>query len=255
MVRPRKAAEEFVAQNIGGHAGLRQPFGRHFAVKNLGQQTARGAVFQAVEDVAQNPKTRGHQTRSVTRMDAFGEDVHTQRAAGHAAQTRGQPQLVVVARAAVQTNHQAHVAQALAQHVHVRHQVGRATFFAGLDQAHDARVGTTLGLNGLYGRDAGVHRVTIVGSTTAIQLAVHHLRSPRTQVAAPTVELGLLVQVAIHQNGLVRGRRGCAILTRRGGQFKEQNRCARTALGVVQSDDFAAQAGHVLGLHPIGRTL
>jgi hypothetical protein len=35
-----------------------------------------------------------------------------ERAAGHAAQAGGQPQLVVVAGAAVQADHQAHIAQA-----------------------------------------------------------------------------------------------------------------------------------------------
>jgi hypothetical protein len=111
-----------------------------------GQQAARGAVFQPIEHLAHDAKARRHQARGVARVDALGQHLHLERAAGHAAQAGGEPQLVVVARAAVQANHQAHIAQACAQRVHIGQQVIRARLFAGLDQADDARVRRVLAL-------------------------------------------------------------------------------------------------------------
>ena len=87
-----------------------------------------------------------------------------------------------VARAAVEADHQAHVAQAAAQRVHIGQQVVGAAFLAGLDQADDARVRHALALQFLHGGDAGVHRIAVVGAATAVEPAVLVLRAPRPQV-------------------------------------------------------------------------
>ena len=65
-----------------------------------------------------------------------------------------------------------------------------------------------LRLERLHGGDAGVDRVAVVGAAAAVELAVLVLGRPGPEVAAPAGELGLLVQVAVHQHGLRRGRLG-----------------------------------------------
>ena len=172
-------------------------------MKTGGQQAATGAVFEPVQQVAQHPKTRRHQAAGVARMHTFSEHLNLERAAGHAAQAAGQPKLVVIAGTRVQANHQAHITQALAQQVNVGHQVIRAAFFTGFNQPHDARVRRVLGFECLNGGDGGVNGVAVVGTTAAIQLAVFVFRRPRPQVTAPAGEFRLLVQVAVHQHGLI----------------------------------------------------
>ena len=188
-------------------------------------------------------------------MDAFGQDLHLQHAAGHAAQAGGEPELVVVAGAAVQADHQAHVAQPGAQHVHVGQQVGRAALFAGFDQADDARVRHALRLERLDGRDAGVDRVAVVGATAAIQLAVINLGRPGAEVAAPAGELGLFVEVAVHQHRLARGGNRCAVFPGARRHLEEQHRRARYAVAIVQPNDFQRQALDLLRAHPVGCVL
>ena len=214
-------------------------------MKALGQQAPGRAVFQAVEQVAQDAKARWHHAAGVAGMHAFGQHLHLQHPAGHAAQAVGEPQLVVVASARVQAHHQAHVPQAGAQCIDVRQEVVRTAFFAGFDQTDDARMPHILGLKGLNRGNGGVSGVTVIGTAAAIELAVLVLGCPGPQVAAPARKLGLLVQVAVHQHGLrAHGVTGAAS----GGHFKQEDWCAAR-----QSHDLERQARHSLRLDPLRR--
>ena len=102
-----------------------------------------------------------------------------------AAQAGGEPELVVVARAAVQANDQAHLAQAGAQCIDIRQQVIGAAFFARLDQAHDARMRHALSLQCLDAGNGRIHGIAVIGTAPAIQLAVVDHRGPRPQIGTP----------------------------------------------------------------------
>ena len=223
VVRPGKTFVNFVAQNRCRCMRLRQPVGRHLAMKTGRQQTAGGTVFQPVQHLAHDAKARRHQPAGIARMNAFGQHLDFERARHHAAQAGGQPELVVVAGARVQADHQAHIAQPAAQRIHIGQQIVRAAFFAGLDQPNNARVRHLLAFQRLNGGDAGVGCVAVVSAAAAVELAVLVAGRPRAQVGAPAAELGLLVQVAIHQHRL----RCLARHGRTGGRhFKKQHRRA-----------------------------
>ncbi|MDQ0588423.1 hypothetical protein QFZ47_002532 [Variovorax paradoxus] len=187
-------------------------------------------------------KLEGTRARGVARVDAFGQHLDLERAAGHAAQRGGEPQLVVVAGAGVEADHQLDVAQPRAQRVHIRQQVIGAAFLAGLDQADDARMRRALVLERLQRGDAGVHRIAVVGAAAAVEQAVLVLGGPGAEVVAPAGEFGLLVEVAIHQHGLVHA--GAA-----GGHFEEQHRRA-----TFEAHDLELQAFDLLRLDP-GRSI
>ena len=171
-------------------------------------------------------------------MHALGQDLDLERAAGHAAQRRREPELVVVAGARIQADHQRHVAQARPQRVDVGQQVVRARFLAGFDQADDARMLHLLRLERLHRGDAGVDGIAVVGAAAPVELAVLVLGRPGAEVAAPAGEFRLLVQVAVHQHGLRRRRPG-----RR--DLEEQHRRAAR-----QAHDLERQAFDLLRLDP-----
>ena len=54
--------------------------------------------------------------------------------------------------------------------------------------------------------DGRINGVTIVGATPPIEQAVFVLGRPGAQVFAPTIELGLFVEMTVQQHG-VRGQR------------------------------------------------
>ncbi|MNK28756.1 hypothetical protein D3C87_471400 [compost metagenome] len=238
VVRPREALVDLVAEDGRGGLGLRQPVGRHFAMEAGGQQAAGGAVFEAVEHLPHDAEARGHEARGVARVDAFGQHLDLERAAGHAAQRGREPQLVVVAGARIQADHQLDLAQARTQRVDVGQQVVGAAFLAGLDEADDARVRHALGLERLQRGHAGVHGVAVVGAAAAVEQAVLVLGRPRAEVVAPAGELGLLVEVAVHEHGLGHVRAG-------GRHFEEQHRRA-----AFEAHDLQLQALDLLRLDP-----
>jgi len=102
--------------------------------------------------------------------------------------------------------------------------------------------GVFCALQGLHRCDAGVDRIAIIGAAAPIQLAVFVNRGPRAKVIAPAVELGLLVQVAIHQHRLARTIAGRT----RGGDLKKHDRCAPRQL-----DDFERQSIYFLRFDPL----
>ena len=135
-------------------------------------------------------------------MNTFGQNFNLQGATGHATQTGGEPQLIVIAGTTVQTNDQAHIAQTGSQRIDVGQQIVRARLFTSFNQTHNAGVRCVLIFQSLNSRNAGIGSVAIVGATAAIQLAFFVFGCPGAQVVTPTTELGLLVQVAIHQDCL-----------------------------------------------------
>ncbi len=172
-------------------------------------------------------------------MDSFGQHFDLERAAGQAAQRGGEPELVVVASAGIQADHQRDLAQPRTQRVDVGQQVVRAAFLAGFDDADDARMRHALCLDRLQRCDARVHRVAVVGAAAAVQQAVLVLGRPRAEVVAPAGELGLLVEVAVHQHGVC--HRGAG-----GRNFEEQHRRA-----AFEPNDLELQSLDLLSLDPL----
>ena len=201
VMRPGKALVQLLAQNRCRGLRLRQSLGRHLAMEAGGEQTPAGAVLQPVQHLAHDAKARRHQPAGIARMHALGQHLDFQNPAGHAAQAVGQPELVVIARTRIQAHNQAHIAQARAQHVDVGHQIVGAAFLAGLDKPDDARMRHVLGFQGLDGGDGSISGVAVVGAAPAVQAAVFVFGRPGAEVGAPAGELGLLVQVPVHQHG------------------------------------------------------
>ena len=240
VVGPRKALVEFVSQDRRRGVGLHQAVSRYFAMETGRQQPAGGAVFKPVEHLSHDAETRWHQTRCVARVNALCEDFHFEGAARHAAQRGREPQLVVVAGARIQADHQADFAEPVFQCRHVGQQIVGAAFFAGFNQADDAGMGHALRLQGLHRRNAGVDRVAVVGTAASVQQAILVLGRPGAEVVAPAGELWLLVEMAVHQHGVGHGRTG-------GRHFEEQHR--RTPF---ESNDFQCEAFYLLRFGPGG---
>ena len=250
VMGPRKALVDLVPEDRGRSTRLLQSFRRNLAMEAGRQQATGFAVLQPVQHLPHDPEARRHQPRRIAGMHALSENFDLQGSAGHAAQGGGEPQLIVVAGARVQADHQRHITQPAAQRVDVGHQVVRARLLAGFDQSDDARMRGLLRLERLHRRDARVDGVTVVGTATAIQLSVFVLRRPRSEIAAPAGELGLLVEVAVHEHRLAR-RRGIGSASRActgRGDLEKQHRRA-----TGQANNFKRQALDLLRLDPAGR--
>ena len=124
--------------------------------------------------------------------------------AGHQpAQRSRAPQLVVVAAARVQADHQADVADAILEVVDVERQVVAAALLAALDDHHAAGVLAAV-LAQCADRGQRTERgVAVVGAAAAVELVALDHRLPRAEVIVPTDHLGLLVEVAVEQHGVV----------------------------------------------------
>ena len=90
----------------------------------------------------------------------------------------------------------------------------------------------------LQRRDAGVDRIAVVGTAAPVEQTVFVLGGPRAEVVTPACELGLLVEVTVHQHGVGHGGAG-------GRYFKKQHRRA-----TFEADDFDSQALDLLRLGP-----
>src|SRR5207344_1263696 len=171
-------------------------------------------------------------------MDALGEYLDLERAGDVAAQAGGEPELVVVAGAAVEADDEGDVAEPLAERVDVKGQVGRAAFLAGLDQADAARPRDALQVERLDRGDRGVDRVAVVRAAAAVEQAAFVARRPRPEAALPAVELRLLVEVAVEVDRLGAG----VVAAGPGGRHVEEDH-RRAAL---EADHLELQAGDVL---------
>ena len=236
---PGETAPDLIAQDARGRVHLFNTFRGDFAMQALRQQAAGAAVFEAVQQMAQDAERRRHHAAGVARVHALVQHLYFQRARHHAAQRGRHPELVVVAGARIQAHHQGHVAQAVAQRVHVGQQVVAAGFLTGFDDAHTARPRNALLVQRHDGGQRGVHGVAVVRAATAVQLAVFQLGGPGAQAGAPAGEFGLLVQVAVQQHGV-------AVVAAGGGRVKENDgRAAR------QAHHFQLQARDLLRFDPL----
>ena len=98
------------------------------------------------------------------------EDLDAQIADDRAAQRRRHPELVVVAAAAVEADHQPRRADPLREEIDVRGQIERAALLAALDDDDDARVRAALLLHRLDGGDGGEDGVAVVRAAAAVEL-------------------------------------------------------------------------------------
>ncbi|MNI36591.1 hypothetical protein D3C73_906470 [compost metagenome] len=96
-----------------------------------------------------------------------------------------------------------------------------------------------LGLQRQHGGQRAEDGVTVIGTTTAIQLVAAKDRGPRAEVVVPAGHLRLLVQVAVEQDGVVAGFGA-------GSRNFQQNQRGTA----FQAHHFDLQAGQVLGLGP-----
>ena len=237
---PGQALVDLFLQDRGGRLRLLEAHAGDVAMEGVGQQAAGLGILQPVQHLAQDAERGRHHTRRVAGVDAFGQHLDLEHAGDHAAQRGRHPEAVVVAGAGVQADHQRDIAQARPEQVDVGRQVVGAGLLAGLDQADAARARDALLVQRQQRGDGGVDRVAVVGAAAAVELAVLVLRRPRTEVGAPAVELGLLVQVAVKDHGV-----GALRLGRR--QLEEDDRRA-----AFLADDLQLQAGDLLAFHPLG---
>ncbi len=203
---PVEAAPDLLAQQRRRLTCLGAALVRHLAVQNVRAQRTRRPVLQAVQQPPQHPERRRHHTARVSGVRAVAEDPHVERPAAGPAQRRDQPQPFVVARTGVQADHQAHLADARREQGEPVVEVGAARLLTGLEHADAARPGRALlGQRPHRGHRRG-QRVPVVGAPAAVQTGAVVHRLPSGAALGPPVALGLLVEVPVEQDGLLRGR-------------------------------------------------
>jgi hypothetical protein len=171
----RELVVDLGAQHLGDLAGLQHAFRGNLDVHAVDEDAAGGFVLDPRQQLADDAEAGRHDAGGVAGVHAFLEHLHRQVAAGHAAQRGGAPQLVVVAAARIQADHQRRLADALGQVVDIGGQVVAAGFLAGLDQHHAARMRSALCLQRHHRGQRTVDRVAVVGATAAVQaVAFHH---------------------------------------------------------------------------------
>ena len=207
------AGDEVVAVGVAGRVG-RGVGGLAQAVVGdgdvqLGEADLAGhGVLDALQQLAGDAERARHDAAGRAGVDALVQDVDDERAPGQPPQRRGDPQPLVVVAAGVEAQHERGRAQAPGQRLEVGGQVGRAALLAGLDQHDAAGVGAAGLLHRLDGGEGRERRVAVVGPASAVEPAVLDDGRPRPQPLPPAVHLGLLVQVAVEQDGVGRvGRR------------------------------------------------
>src|SRR6185436_4309588 len=118
----------------GNPPRLRVAIGWDLPVERADVDLARGLVLEPAQDPARDPEARGDDAAGVARVHARGEDVHSEGAAGDAAEGGGAPELVGVAAAGVEAHDEARLADPRRQRLDVRRQIDAAALLAGLDQ-------------------------------------------------------------------------------------------------------------------------
>ena len=136
-------------------------------------------------------------------MDALGQHPHGERPAGNAAQRCREPQPVPVAAARIEADHQRRLADPLHQVIDVERQVVAAALLAGLDHDDAAPARHLLLGQRLERAQAGIDRIAVVGPAAAIELVALQHRDPRPRALGPALHLGLLVEMAVEQDGVV----------------------------------------------------
>ena len=218
---PRETLPHRFAQNDSGLFGLFNTLMGNGTIEHTRFDHAGARIIDAVEQLPRHPKRRRHHATGIARMHTFSEHIDRERAVDQATQRGSDPQLIVIARAGIERDHQLHVAHARGECIEIKRQIITAAFLTGFDQADTARPRHTLIVQRDNGGERGEYRVAVIGAATAIQLAVLKQWCPRPKVGAPAGHLRLFVEVAVEQDGLVvaafsggrnvKKQHGCAI--------------------------------------------
>src|SRR5262249_14327188 len=158
---------------------------RNLDVQLLWNDLPGDLVLEPRQQPAQDAEARRDDAGRIARVHAFVEHLHAQVAAGHAAQRRGQPELVVVAAAGIEADDERRLADARGQMIDVVRQVVAAGFFARLDHDHAARVRRPLLLQRENRGERAEQRVAVVGGAATVQAVALDDRLPRTEVRGP----------------------------------------------------------------------
>src|SRR5207302_11294062 len=111
-------------------------------------------------------------------MHALGQHLDGEHAVHQAAQRGRGPQLLVVAAAGVEADDQRRRADARRERIEIRRQVVAAALLATLDQQYAAPVRPLLLLQRAERGKRAEHRVAVVSTTAAVELAVLDHRTP-----------------------------------------------------------------------------
>ena len=196
-------AIDLVAQHARRFRGLGDALRRDLHEQLRQLHLAGRLVLQPREQRARDAEGGGHDPRRVARMHALVQHGHLQRAGRDAAQRRGEPHPVPVAAAGIEADHQRRIADPVEQVVDIEGQVVAAGFLAALDHDDAAGARDALLLESQERREAGIDRIAVVGAATAIELVVLAHRDPRPHALRPALHLGLLVEMAVEQDGVV----------------------------------------------------
>ena len=213
-VEERQRVERLVAQGRRCGLGLLEPLLRDGRVGFVDEQVAGHLVLEPAEQRPQDAEGGRRDAGPEAGMNALGQHVDRQRANDPASQRGRAPQLLVVPAAGIQADDEAWRSETAAERLHVVRQVDAAALLAGFDEHDAAGVRYALLLQRADGRQRREHRVAVIGSAAAVQLAVADDGFPGRKSLGPAGEFGLLVEVAIEQHRVlavlvpaVRGRR------------------------------------------------
>jgi hypothetical protein len=169
------------------------------------REGAGALVLDPREELARDAEARGHDAAGRPGVHAFRQDFHGEQRADHAAQRGRAPELVVVPAPGVEADHQVRLADLRRAGFHIGGQIGAAALLACLDQHDEPRVRRARPLHGFDGRERAEGRVAVVLSPAPVEAIAPPHGRPGPEAFAPPDHLGLLVAVAVEQDGL--GRR------------------------------------------------
>jgi hypothetical protein len=203
LTRAREAIPHDVADDLTGLLGLLFAILGDRRVELARQQLARLLVLDPREELARDAEARRHDAACIARVHALGQDLDLEIARARAAERSRAPELLEVAGARVETDHEARRADAIGEVIEVGGQVIAAALFAALDE-HDAAGVLAAGLlQRAQRRDAGEDRITVIGAAATVELVVPNDGLPGAEALVPTLHLGLLVEVTIEQDDIV----------------------------------------------------
>ena len=161
-------------------------------------------VLEPREELARDAEARRHDAARRAGVHAFGQHLDREQAIDDAPERRRAPELVVVAAARVETDHEIRLADAGGELLHVGGQVGAAALLARLDQDQTARMRHPRALHRFDRGEGTEHRVAVVLGPAAIEPIPAADGLPGTEPVVPAHHLRLLVAVAVEQDGLRR---------------------------------------------------
>ena len=167
------------------------------------QDLPRPLVLEARQEPAQDAEARRHDPAGGPRVHALGEHLHRQHAADDAAERGRRPELLVVAAARVEAHDQARRPQAVREGLDVRGEVRAPALLARLDEDQRARAGRARDGERLDRRQRGERRVAVVRRPAPVEPVAPAHGRPGPEPLGPARHLGLLVEMAVEEHGLV----------------------------------------------------